>query len=316
MTPSRRSSATPPSSTSRCCSWRPPCSTCTARGGRPPTTELGAGSGHTRPSSPGRGPGWRGTWPRRAPGRTTARSSWGASPRGSAATSSSTSSSGSWRGAPSTRRIPASPAGTSSPPRPSSSCGSSRGAAPRSLAPPPSESRPICRETRTCSLSTSRPWGTGRGRSGCGRFDTGSTGSTASWRCVWGGGRGVCSRHPAPRPDPLLGLTPSGLVVGRGRRHPSGRPRGEHVPPARPRGGGGGAGDLAGGRRARGEDVPILRLWQRPLPAALLRRPLLRHARRLLRGEVPAAGARLCQKVPAGDGRRRRGGRHPSLLLL
>ncbi|EOD21327.1 hypothetical protein EMIHUDRAFT_458405, partial [Emiliania huxleyi CCMP1516] len=109
---------------------------------------------------------------------------------------------------------------------------------------------------------------------------------------------------------------PGGLVVGRGRRHPSGRPRGEHVPPARPRGGGGGAGDLAGGRRARGEDVPILRLWQRPLPAALLRRPLLRHARRLLRGEVPAAGARLCQKVPAGDGRRRRGGRRPSLLLL
>ena len=33
------------------------------------------------------------------------------------------------------------------------------GAAPRSLAPPPSESRPICRETRTCSLSTSRPCG-------------------------------------------------------------------------------------------------------------------------------------------------------------
>lgn len=36
------------------------------------------------------------------------------------------------------------------------------GAAPRSLAPPPSESRPICRETRTCSLSTSRPCGRAR----------------------------------------------------------------------------------------------------------------------------------------------------------
>ena len=116
---------------------RPPCSTCTARGGRPPTTELGAGSGHTRPSSPGRGvcrgsgggrghsggtrprhvrdmpgalgPGWRGTWPRRAPGRTTAKSCWGASAPGSAATSSSTSLSGSWRGAPSTRRADSSP---------------------------------------------------------------------------------------------------------------------------------------------------------------------------------------------------------------
>ena len=99
--------------------------------------EWGAGSGQTRPSSPGRGvcdgsgggrghgggtnprhvrdmsgvlgPGWRGTWPRRAPGRTTARYSWGAWAPSSAATSSSTSSSGSWRGAPSTRRADTSP---------------------------------------------------------------------------------------------------------------------------------------------------------------------------------------------------------------